>query len=452
MSDTRSSTTDAMDPQTPPELGGFPLVGNTLSIARDPLEFVDRVHEHGDVVAYEALGTEFVAVFDPDLIEEVLVSRSSEFYKGEFELEFGELVAPEGVAFTEGEQWRRQRTVLQSSFTPEKVRTYTEGMVEEATTLAAEWDDREVVKLREALSAFTVRILTRTLFDLEFDDERAEVVRRATRALSAYANPRKIAIRSILPSWVPSRTERKYDRAMADLSELVTELVAQRRNEGHDGDDLLSLLATAEYPDGTRMASEVVRDQLVTFLFAGHETSATALTFACWLLAGDVETRDRLEDELEAVFGGRDPTFADLPELEYTEAVVREALRLYPPITETYREPFEETTLGNYRIPVGTTLQLSFYGVQRDDRWWDTPEEFRPERWLEDSERPEYAYAPFSGGPRHCLGMRFAMVELQLALATLVSRLEFERVTESISPSVGVTLDPGEIEMRVKKQ
>ncbi|MFC4249250.1 cytochrome P450 [Natribaculum luteum] len=453
MSDTESTTaTDSTLEAKPPGPSGIPIVGSTLSIARDPLGFAETVREYGDVVAYEAFGTEFVAVFDPEIVEQVLVSRSDAFHKGEFETEFGELVASEGVAFTEGERWRRQRTLLQTSFTPDRIQSYADEVVAETARLADGWADGEVVDLRETLSTFTLRVLTRTLFDLTIDDDRAETVRRATRAISSSADPSGFALRSILPSWVPMRSEREYERAMADLSALVSELVADRRAASETGDDLLSLLATAEYPDGTRMSPETVRDQLVTFLFAGHETSATALTFACWLLAGDSSVRSRLDCELETVLEDRDPTFADLSDLTFTEAIVSEAMRLYPPVVGLYREPLETITLGGYRIPAGTTVQLSTYGIHRDGQWWDDPEAFRPTRWLEERDRPEYAYFPFGGGPRHCLGMRFATMELKLALATLARRLEFDRVTASLSPSVGVTLDPGRLEMRVRKR
>ncbi|HMB49056.1 MAG TPA: cytochrome P450 [Natronoarchaeum rubrum] len=445
-----------IDAEAPPRRTGLPVLGSTIPFARQGIDFTDELRPHGDVVAYRALGQEFVAVFDPDLVETVLVSRNDEFPKGEFETAFGELVAPEGVVFTEGERWRRQRQLLQSAFTPAEVQTYADAMADEAAALADGWNDGEVVELREALSTFALGVLTRALFDLEFDDERAAVVREATRALSDVADPSAYAVRSVVPSWLPVGDERRYERAMDDLSALVERLVEERRSDagGDDAerDDLLSMLAAAEYPNGERMTPEEVRDQLVTFLFAGHETTATALTYACWLLAGHPDARRRLDAELDAELGSRDPAFGDIPALDETEAIAREAMRLYPPAPILYREPREETVLGGYRLPADATLQLSAYGIHRDERWWSEPASFRPERWLGDRERPEYAYFPFGGGPRHCLGMRFAMTELQIALATLARRVEFERVTESLDPTMGVTLDPGAVEVRVKKR
>ncbi|ELZ06693.1 cytochrome P450 [Natrialba aegyptia] len=450
--DTSSSETDLSTADRPQGPRGLPLIGSTLSIARDPFSFVESAREYGDIASYRAYGTEFALVFDPHVVETVLVSRSDEFRKGEFETAFGELVAPEGIAFTEDSQWRRQRKLLQSSFTPDHVRAAADEIVAEANAFVDDWDDGERVALRDTMSTYTLRILTRTLFDLPLEDDRATIVRRAANAVNTYASPKRLALGSILPSWLPDRVEREYEDAMADLETLTTELVETRRSADSTGEDLLSILARAVYPDGSRLSPETVRDQLVTFLFAGHETTATTLAIACWLLADNPQVHTELERELAAVCGDRKPDAGDLASLDYTEAVLREAMRLYPPVTGIYREPLTDTALAGFRISSGTTLQLSVYGIHRDDRWWEDPEAFCPERWLVDADRPEYAYFPFGGGPRHCLGMRFAMVELQLALASIMRRVEFECVTPTLEPSLGVTLDPGSVETRVRKR
>jgi cytochrome P450 len=412
------------------------------------------MREYGDVARDEAFGREFVVVSDPGLVEEVLVARDDEFWRGEFEHEFSELLGVEGLFFAEGERWRRQRLLLQNAFTPARIRSYADDMVVEAVRLVENWPDGEVVDVREAMSTLTLRALTRSLFALEFDDGRADRVRRWVHAMGAYSDSEFFGVRAVLPTWLPSRAEREYRRAKADVEALVEELVAERRQSDADGDDLLSLLATNEYPDGSRPSVEEITDQLQLFLLAGHETTATALTYACWLLADADDARSRLAREVDAVCGDRDPTFADLSDLAVTETVGREAMRLYPPLPFLQREPHEETALAGYRIGPGTTVQLNVYGIHRDERWWSVPETFRPDRWLaaDEDDRPEYAYFPFGGGSRHCIGMRFAMTELQLSLATIVRRVEFERVTESIDPTLKVSLDPGPVEMRVRKR
>ncbi len=338
----------------PPGPAELPVLGSTVAASRDALGFAESLTTHGDLASYSAFGEEFVAVFDPEVVETVLVSRNDAFEKGDFEMAFGDLVAPRGLAFAEGERWRRQRTALQSAFTPERIRSYADEMVAGTAAMADDWADGEVVELGDAFASLTLRVLTRALFDLDFDAERGAVVREATRAIGAIMD--RFGLLSFLPEWVPTRTERRYERAMADLDALVESLIAERRGDTADRDDLLSLLVAAADADETGMEPEAVRDQLVTFLFAGHETTSTALTYACWLLAGNPEARERLDAELDAVLGGRDPAFGDLPELDYTERVVREALRLYPPVYSLYRQPRTETVLGGYRIPADTTL------------------------------------------------------------------------------------------------
>ena len=457
MTDRRGGATGATSPPGP---RGLPVLGSTLSVARDPVAFLTSLREYGDVVRYEALGREFVAVFDPALVETALVSRNDEFWKGDLEGELGEVVGSDGVLLTEGERWKRQRRLLQSSFTPERIDAYAGDMVDEAVALVDGWADGAVIDLRAEFARFTLGVLTRSLFDLELDDERAELVRRWVEAMGAYVDREAFGVRSLAPAWFPSPARDEFERATADLADAVAALVEERRRAGVDGDDLLSVLATAEYPDGSSLSPEEITDQLLTFLLAGHETTAVTLTYACWLLAADEEVERTLLEEVAAVLGDRDPTVADLESLSVTEAVAREAMRLYPPFPFLHREPHAETVLGGYRITPGTTIQLATYPIHRDSRWWDEPDAFRPERWLEEGgrvldssdERPEYAYFPFGGGPRHCLGMRFAMVELQLTLATLARRVTLERVTESLEPTLRPSLDPGTVEARVRRR
>lgn len=454
-----ANATDARGP-VPPGPRGRPLIGHTLSFARDPLAFLDDLQAYGDIVRYGAFGREFVVLYDPGLVETVLVSRDDEFWRGSFEHEFSDELDVEGLFFAEGKRWRRQRRFLQRAFTPARIESYADDVVEETIRLIDGWSEGQVVDVRGELSALTLDVLTRSLFDLELRSDRAARVRRWVHAMGSYSEREALGARSLLPEWIPTRTKRAYDRATAEVEALVADVVAERRRSDADGDDLLTLLATGEYPDGTRPSAEEVSDQLMLFLLAGHETTATALTYACWLLAADEETRTALESEVETVCGDRDPTFADLPELSVTEAVGREAMRLYPPLPFLQREPHEPMMLAGYRLEPGTTVQLAAYNIQRDGRWWDDPESFRPDRWLDadgqlvaDTEdRPEYAYFPFGGGSRHCIGMRFAMTELQLTLATMARRVAFQRVTESIDPTFKVSLDPGPVELRVRRR
>jgi cytochrome P450 len=435
-------------PRPPGEIpgpDGLPFVGSTLSVLRDGVGFSERVAEHGDVVSYRLFGREFVAVSDPAAIEAVLVSRNDEFRKGEFETAAGRLVAPSGLAFTEGEQCRRQRTLLQPMFTPDRVRGYASEAVAAVDRLVDGWSDGQRVELTDAFGRLTLDVLARTLFDVELGADRGAVVRRAGDAVQRQLS---LGPSMLLPAWLPTPGRRRYERAMADLDDLVGTLVAAA---DEDGDDLLSLLATATHPDGSEPTTDEVRDQLVTFLFAGHETTSLALTHAVRALADAPEQRRRLRAELDDRLDGP-PTFADLGDLPYLGAVTDEVLRLYPPVYSVYREPVEPTTLAGYEVTPDHTLQLSTFNVHRDGRWYDEPERFRPGRWLDERDRPEYAYFPFGGGPRHCIGMRFARMEFRLALATLLRRVRFD-VLEDPGLAMQLLLQPdGDVPARVAKR
>jgi cytochrome P450 len=427
----------------PPQVAGLPLVGSTLAVVRDGLAFGDRVTDRGDVVAYDALGERFVAVSHPEAVQRVLVDDSDAFRKGEYETAFGDLVAPDGLAFTEGERWRRQRTALQPAFTPARIQGFADDVVEQAARATDRWTG-ETVSLRDECRRLALDVLARTLLAVDVKGERRNVVADAVDAIAARASP----LATLTPAWLPTPSKRRYRRAMADLDALVDALVAERETAPDAHDDVLAaVLAATDGSDGLDAAA--VRDQVVTFLFAGHETTATALTYALWLLAGHPGVRERADAELAAVCGDDHPGFGDLPDLDVLGRVVDEALRLYPPVYAIYREPRQPTTLGGYRVEPGDTVQLATYHVHRDPRWWDDPTTFRPARWIDATERPEYAFFPFGGGPRHCIGMRFARMELQLALAVCCQDCRFEQV-DGFDPTARITLDPGPTRVRVR--
>lgn len=328
--------------------------------------------------------------------------------------------------FTEGKQWHDQRLLLQPSFTPTRIRSHTETIQRATETAASEWQKEKTIDLRARCSELTLSILADTLFPIDLTTERGTIVRNVVTALADEVDSSLV---QFLPEWAPrTPTERRFDRAMAALDELIEQLIDEHQRTDSEYDDLLSVLLTA---DDSVMDDATVRDQLVTFLFAGHETTALALTYSLWLLSGHPAVRQQLNQKR-------------------IEHVINEALRLYPPAYSLYREPQDVVDLGGYRIERGTTIEHPVYTVHRDPRWWDDPDAFVPERWEQNTNRPEYAYFPFGGGPRHCIGMRFAMDELKIALSILAQRFDFERVTESIDPSPRMLLDPGRVMVRVK--
>jgi cytochrome P450 len=255
---------------------------------------------------------------------------------------------------------------------------------------------------------------------------------------------------------VPTRTNRRYKRAVKEMQEFVDGLIDERRGRADEYDDLLSLLLTATDEEGRGLSETEVRDQMITFLGAGTETTALALTYAFLELSQHDDARATLDAEHESVLGADPPTLADLGDLTYTEQVIDEAMRLYPPAYITFREASEDVALGGYRIPQGTKVVLPQYHVHTDERWYDGPDQFRPDRWTEEfrEQLHDYAFFPFGGGPRHCIGMRFAMMELKCVLSTVAQRVEFELLSDPDPEfSLGVTLRPkNDVRVRVHER
>ena len=443
------------DARLPPKLDSPPLVGNTLQFVRDPFGFYDRLDSRGDAVRYEVAGQEFCTVFEPAYVQRILVEENEKYVKAELFQEAAAGFAEQGLLLTEGEVWRDQRVRVQPAFTPDKIRSYTDAMVRYAEELSDRLSDDEVVNVEDAMSELTLKILAKSLFDVDVAGRR-EVVREAAAALNARGDASGAS--AFLPDWVPTPKNRRFRRAMADFEEMVDELIAERRETGdaESPDDLLSILLTAAGPDGTTMDDDVVRDQMVTFLFAGHETTALALTYAWHLLGRNPETLDRLRAELDAELGDRSATMADLPALDYTEQVVNETLRLFPPAYALFREPTKDVQVGSYRVREGTAMTIPIFKLHRDGRFYDAPDEFRPERWTDEfeAELPEYAYLPFGGGPRHCIGMRFALAELKLVLATLAREVAFDPTYDGDPDrSMAATMRPDQpMRMRVRRR
>jgi len=440
---TPASAEESIPAETPPGPDGLPVVGNALSLVRSPRAFYEEMSEYGDVVSYSLPGMEFCTVLHPDLIERVLVTDHQRFTKWGFE-DLGGEFAPEGLLLTDGDQWRRQRTTIQNAFTLDRIQGYADVMAQSATELVESWDDGEEIALNREFSKLTLDVLTRSLFDIQLDDE-AAIVTEFAEAVNDRGSVDSLS--TFVPMWVPTPRNRRYRRVLSEFRSFVTSLIDERRGRAEAYDDLLSLLLTAEDDDGNTMSETELRDQMVTFLFAGHETTSLALTYTGLELATHDDVRERLDAEHDAVLGGTAPRPADLHDLTYTDRVIRESLRLYPPAFIIFRKAAEDVALGGYRIPEGTRVTLPQFHVHTDDRWYDAPEQFDPDRWTQEFEEslPEYAYFPFGGGPRHCIGMRFAMLELRTILPILTQAAEFDLLS-SPDPELDMatTLQPAE--------
>lgn len=424
-----SDTPLRSDGVRPPEPPAPPILGHALSYARDPLGYVERtVAEHGPIVAFTIPRRNGVLLADPDAIHHVLVGNTANYRKGDFQRQELEGLLGEGLLISEGEDWKSARTVIQPAFNPGQITDYASTMVECTDQHIADWQASNTVNLVTATSEITLTILGEVLFATDFRD--AVAVRDAARAVSNRFTPdNRVPIH--VPDWVPLPRNRRYRRAVERLDEFVNDLLAERQDIPTNRTDLLSVLLTADMDDCK------IRDHLVTFLLAGHETTALALTYTLYCLATHPEEQAAVADEVTALDSR--PKMGD--SLPRTDRAIREAMRLFPPVHLVMREAIDDDVVKGYRVPAGALVICSQWATHRRPDLYDNPEAFRPSRWVEGS-HPEYAYFPFGGGPRICIGRRFALLEARLVLARLLQQFQFEPVTEELDLAASMTLAP----------
>ncbi|MFC6724111.1 cytochrome P450 [Halobium palmae] len=412
-----------MDRRLPPSPAKDPILQHALRFVCSPFGFVeDAVRECGDVYRFELPGVDdTITLVHPDQFRRVLVTDVESFGKTEdFRRAFGE-----GVLSVEGEQWRRQRRILQPLFDRERIGGYADVMVECTERRLERWSAGESLKMEPEMKALTLEILLATLFGRELRPGEGSELREAAEGLNDWFAPTSW----ILPAWVPTPARRRFRRSVARLRREVRELLAEGGTDASDTLDLLSRLRKAREPeDDRRLTRREIEDQLITMVFAGHETTASTLSFAWYLLATHPEAEARFHAELDSVLGGRPPTREDLPELEYTRRVLEETLRLYPPVHTIPRLTLTDVEIDGYDVPASREVHLSVIHAHRDDRFYDDPLQFRPERWVDgfEEELHDFAYAPFGGGRRTCIGREFALLEAQVVLATIGQRYAFD--------------------------
>ncbi|WP_227130707.1 cytochrome P450 [Halorubellus salinus] len=434
---------DGATGRRPPRAAEAPVVGKLLQLVRDPDGYYAEVGYgyESDAVAYSVNRTDAVMLTHPSYVESVLVEQAAAFRKGKVLSRAFDGFAPNGLVASEGEEWARDRALVQPAFYRERVETYADAMVDAAAGTADAWADADVVRVDEATKDLTLEIIARTMFGTDLSGD-GEVIGDAADAILSRTSPTNVS--SYLPVWVPTPSNRRFLRTMRALRATMTDLVAERRANDDVGDDLLSILADAEYEDGTSMDRERLQDHLVTFVFAGHETTAVLLTWALWELARNPDAQTTLHAELDDVLGGGTPTADAVRDAEYLQAVVDESTRLHPPAYNLFREAKRDVQVGPWEITEGTTVTTPQLVVHRDERWYDDPLAFDPNRWtpaMRDA-LPEYAHYPFGGGPRSCIGNRFATLEAKLILATVLSRFEVDAVTDAVEYSFSATLQP----------
>lgn len=440
----------------PPGPEGSWLFGTTPLRHGRPLEVLTNwSRQYGDVVSWRIFHLRVYLLNHPDDIETILVTRQRSFIKGRG-LRANREALGNGLLTSEGDFWLRQRRLIQPAFHRERVAAYAPVMSARTAEMLDDWSDGETRDVHRDLMRLTLEIAAQTLFGVSVSHEAARIDAALEVLMAANTTPHRLYP---MVRHLPTPGNRRYTRAVRELDRIVYSIIADRRAHGatataaprsatdysSGNGDLLSLLLDATDEDGSHMTDRQLRDECVTLLLAGHETTALALSWACYLLAQHPEAQEALHGELDRALNGRAPSLEHLARLPYTEAVVREALRLYPPAWLMPRLATEDLEIHGYRIAKGASVVMSQWIVHRDPRWFADPERFDPGRWSEEFARklPRFAYFPFGGGPRICVGASFALIEAVLLLAAMAQRFRWRLAsTEAVEPVATMTLRP----------
>jgi cytochrome P450 len=433
----------------PPKLPGpkgLPLLGVSVGFIRDSLGLLRSVaHEYGDMVRIPVIMGTRILLSRPDYVQQVLVFQPNKFHKSKLSKEATERLLGQGLLINEGDSWRRQRRLAQPAFHKHRINEYSSAMLECAQAQIQQWRDGETRDVAQEMMELTLDAAVRTLFGTTIPGE-AQHVGRAMTFLMRYSLGRARKPIQIPASW-PTPKNRRANREYEFLDSLVYRIISERKSQpgSNHRNDLLSLLMGAMDEDGSQMTPKQLRDETMTLFLAGHETTALTLSWTWYLLGQNPAAQTRLREELRDVLGGRPPEIADLARLPYLHAVINEVLRLYPPAYILARVAIAPFRIGEYDFPAGETVLLSQWVMHRDPRYYDDPDAFRPERWLDGlaDRLPPGAYFPFGDGPRRCIGQGFAMLESALVIATIAQRFAFRLAPgRSAVPEPLVTLRP----------
>lgn len=419
---------------------GWPLLGMAPAFQRDAAAYAAEVASHGDLVRVPFPGTQIVYVLHPELVEQVLVKQARDVAKGRFMSRL-DIVFGQGLLLAEGEAWRRQRVRMAPAFTRDAVRDMTAQMGPVAESAVDGWRDGAVREVDRDMMGLTLEVALQGLFGTTGGAD-VETVRAAFADISEYFANIADALAPI-PMWVPTPGNRRFRRGRAALDGVVGRILRERRSQPDPGEDLLGRLIRGADAEGEALDGALLADEVRTLLLAGHETTAIALTSALFELARHPEIQAWVVEELGAT--GPLPG-ADTP-LPRLDAVIDESLRLHPPAPAFAREPTVDIRLRGVTLPAGTTLMIAPFILHRDPRWFPDPLTWDPRRWTPEQRTalPRFAFLPFGGGPRVCIGASMARVEARIALAAILRRFRIAAVEGSVLRLVpGVTLRPAE--------
>ena len=428
-----------------------------LAMRRDPLAFLTKIaREYGDVVRFRLGPVELHLLNRPEFIRDVLVTHAASFHKGRG-LERAKRLLGEGLLTSEDPVHLQRRRMIQPVFHHERIASYGEVMVEHGERLSRRWRDGETLDMSREMTRLTLGIVGRTLFDTDVESEADEIGDALTTAVGLFSRTLTLPFFELLDR-LPLPGNRRFERSKARIDATIARMIAERRRAPGERTDLLSLLLAASDPegDGGTMTDAQVRDEAVTLFLAGHETTANALTWTWYLLSQNPADEAKLHAEVDAVLGHRQATLADLPKLPYTEMVLAESMRLYPPAWIVGRRALGDYSVDGYTIPKRSIVVACQWVTHRDPRWFPQPERFDPGRFRPEAKaaRPKFAYFPFGGGPRVCIGEGFAWMEGVLLLATLARRWRLRlEAGQTVQPAPSITLRPKQgLRMRLERR
>ncbi|MDX1946170.1 MAG: cytochrome P450 [Pirellulaceae bacterium] len=431
---------------------GHWLVGVLPRLRSDMLGFFEQCfREYGDAAYFRAANRRSMLLSHPDDIEQVLVAENRRFIKN-YALQFLRPLMGKGLLINEGEDWLRQRRLVQPAFSKSRVESYAPTMTAATERMLAGWQSGQTRDIAAEMLQLTMDIAARALLDVDITGRFRELSQQLEQVMIDVMG--RFGASIPLPYWFPAPRNLRLRRTIAKLDATLQTLIDERRAAGIGGGDFLSILMAArDEDDGRGLSDQQLRDEVMTMFLAGHETTANTLAWTWYLLGQHPAWQARVREEVRGVLGGRVPTAADLLQLPLCERVIREAMRLYPPAYVVGRRPVADITIGRHFIPAGTNVLMSQWIVHRDGRWYERPNEFDPDRWADGlaARLPKYAYFPFGGGPRVCIGNTFAMLEAILVLAQVAQQFELELVTRPpVKLLPAITLRPGQpIEIRL---
>ncbi len=432
--------------KTAPWIKGERILGSLRAFVDDRLGFLERVARSGDVVGFRVGWRRFYLVLQPEGVKRILVDNVSNYRKETRGQQLLRAVIGDGLITSEDDAWRRQRRLSQPAFHKERIAAFAPLMARAARETVARWHSGTTIDVAEEMSRLTLTIVGRALLSTDLADSASAVGPALTFLLQEMTERSTSIVDLIVGTEAPTCRNRRFKKAVSELDRVVAGTIAQRRRDPGEHEDLLALLMAARDDEAGAMSDKLLRDQIMTMILAGHETTANALAWTFYLLSKNPAVERRARDEISAVLGDREPSLEDLPRLRFVRATIEESMRLYPPVWLLARSVMDDDEIQGYRIPGGTFVFAAPWVTHRHPAIWPNPEGFDPERFLDEkacAERPRFAYFPFSAGARQCIGNTFALMEAEIILATVLQRFRLDLLPGArVVPEPLMTLRP----------